>query len=80
MKIQDSLKSDKNNVGYLTWRPLDVLHHVSLNFFRMRIVSYTSFRENQNTYFVIHDNFVPKIVPYKRLRDNMAHAPSMLDN
>ena len=33
MKIQDSLKSDKNNVGYLTWRPLDVLHHVSLNFF-----------------------------------------------
>jgi len=30
-KIQDSLKSDKNN-EYFTWRPIYIFHHISLSY------------------------------------------------
>jgi hypothetical protein len=58
-KIQDSLKSDKNN-GYFTWRHFHIYDNISLI-----TVSNKSFRENQDAHFIFSD-FFPKIVPFMR--------------
>jgi hypothetical protein len=59
-KILVSFKSDKNN-GYFTWKPIyNFLIMSRLFLLRMRNVSDTSCRENQNTHFVFNNPSPPE--------------------
>ena len=57
-KIQISLKYDKNG-GYFTWRHMYIYGNISLKyfFFRMRIISDKSCRENQKTHSMFSNLF-----------------------
>lgn len=63
-KIQDSLKSDKN-IGYFKQRPIYIFI-ISHSFLRMKNVSDKCYGENQNTYFMLSNYFLKKIVLFMR--------------
>jgi len=87
-KIPVPLQSEKNN-GTLHEGPYYTF--ISCSFLLgMRNISDSSFKENQNTYFVFSTFFFSKIVPFMRKcgkilqsgaghRCDMAHAHFMLD-
>ena len=88
-RIQVSLNSDKNN-RYFTWRPIYIFIISRSVLLRMRN-SDKSFRENQNTHFIINNFFFfrkschvwDNVEKYYRTGEatdvNMAHAHCMLD-
>jgi len=69
-KIQFSLKSNKNN-GYFTWRPTYICDHMSFLSFRMKNVSVKSYRENQNTHFVLSNLFSENHAIYEIMWKNI---------
>ena len=68
-KIKVSLKSEKNN-GYFTWRLFTFITISRWIILRIRNVSSTSCRENQNTHFMFSD-FFQKILPFVIMSINM---------
>ena len=80
-KIQVSLKSDKNN-GYFTLRPRYI-------FLRMKNVSDKSYRQNQNTHFMLNNFFWKSCCLWDNVEkccrarygtdDKMGHLHCMLD-
>ena len=86
-RIQVSLKPDKN-IGYLTWRPVDIFIVSRSVLLKMRDVSDKSCREDQNTHFVFSIFFKSCLLWHNVEKycsdgwatdDNMAHAHCMLD-
>jgi hypothetical protein len=70
-KIQVSLKSDKN-AGYLTWRPIYIFILPRSSLLRMRNVSDSICRENENVRFVCHNFFFGNRAVYEVIWKNIA--------